>query len=176
MMKKLFLTLVSAVMLMATGHVQAQAQEETDDLLCRHCQEVASSRYGNTPVSNIVPYKVAYWCSFSKACFFETDSVPAGVPVYSIGEVTVKKSGVRLPADYVVNLDSLNFFALDFAAFQQRPGHWNSTIYYSTPGSQHAYLGVRSYGEAMKRIDNADLLRRYEKLPDNYFNTDKEDE
>jgi hypothetical protein len=173
-MRKVFLILISIFMLQGALQVQAQTTVQADDLLCKHCQEIATARYGGIPVRSMPPYKVAYWCSFSKACFFETDTLPAGAFVYNISDVVVKETGSHLPANYVVVRDSMNFFALSFDEFQQRPLHYDVTIYYHTPGSAHAYLGVRSHSDAMARIDNATLLKRYADLPDNYFDTDNE--
>ncbi len=171
-MKQIVLTLLCAFAFFSAGISQAQVNYETDDFLCDQCQQVALDKYWKNGL--LIPaFKLAYWCSFSKECFFVTDEVPEDAIIYDIEEIKNRRTGVYLPANYVVNIDSLNYFGYTFGTVQQRPGHWAKTIYYRTPGSAHAYLAVRSYGDAQDRINNDVLARRYLGMEDIYCGENK---
>ncbi len=167
-MKQIVLTLLCVFTLLSAGLTQAQVNYGNDDLLCDHCQQVALDKYHCNSLW-LAPYKVAYWCSYSKECFFETDAVPENALVYNIEEIKNYRTNIYLPATYVVNMDSLNFFALSFYDMQQRPNHWNETIYYRTPNSAHAYLGVRGHYPTMQRINNGVLLQRYGSMEEEHY-------
>ncbi len=171
-MKHIVILLLSAFAFFSAGIAQGQINYETDDLLCDHCQQVALDKYQKSGL--LIPtFKIAYWCSFSKECFFVTDEIPENALVYGIEEIRSRRTGVNLPANYVVDMDSLNYFEYTFGDMQQRPGHWSKTIYYRTPGSTHAYLAVRGYGEAQDRINNDVLARRYVNMEDIYCGESK---
>lgn len=84
-------------------------------------------------------------CTFSKNTFFEADKVPSDAVVYEITDVTFYKDMTRLPKDFVVDLNTLSYYAYDFMAFQM--SNYGKTLYFRTPGSVHKYLGVRSIEE-----------------------------
>ena len=161
--------MLAVVFAMASLPATAQTTDEDQyPLLCKHCQEVAMDCYGIYDISRFPPFKVAYWCSVSKEAFFEADEVPSGAPVHDISEVVNRRTQQPLPSDYVVNADSLNYFAYNFMDFERMHKDQGGTVYYRTTASKHPYLGVRRYFEAKKSVNNSALLP-YGLLPDNYF-------
>lgn len=173
-MKKILIFFATALMMMVAFDVEAQSAgaDNEEYLLCKHCQQVAMDRYRMNELGNMPPYKVAYWCSFSKETFFEADEVPEGASVYDLTEVVGYRNNEHFPADYVVNLDSMNYFGYNFDEFQKIQINWDKTIYFRTPASQHPYLGVKSYSEAFNNI-NTDALKPYVELTSDYFTTQK---
>lgn len=91
--------------------------------------------------------KLEWRCAFARAAFYESDTLPAGVDVYSIAEVQSKADGSYLPQNYVVDLKTLSFYAYNFKEFQLRYANGNVTICFSTPNSEHPYLVLRSVDE-----------------------------
>ena len=97
--------------------------------------------------------KLEWHCMFSRNSMYVANTMPADAFVYNISEVRDLATGKALPADYVVNLDSMSFYAFNFNEFRHR--HYHSHIYFRTPSSPHAYLVLRTYDEAL-RLTNGD--------------------
>ncbi|MDY5969279.1 MAG: hypothetical protein SPJ13_04615 [Bacteroidales bacterium] len=173
-MKKIVIFLIVAFMATASFSAKAQIEGAAGDypLLCKHCQQVTMDRYEKDNLMHVPPVKVAYWCSYSKMAFFVADEIPETAIVYNLTQVVNKRSGNPFPDDYVVSLDSMNYFAYNFGDFQRIEGNWGKTIYYRTPGSEHPFLGVRCEEDMSKGVD-VQALVPYEALSNDYFTTKK---
>lgn len=96
---------------------------------------------------SVTPEKMAYRCAFARAAFYESDSVPSGVDVFSITEVKSIATGEYLPQDYIVDLGSFSYYAYNFFDFRRRYPDGGYQVCFSTPSSKHPYLVMRSIGE-----------------------------
>lgn len=134
-MKKL---IVIAALLMAYSGLKAQ-----------DCDAVMLAYFKNDRVQmedykELAPQKFEWRCRFARAAFYESDTVPAGVDVYRISEVKNVFTGKHLPENYVVDLNTLIYYAYDFRSFQVRYPTGDYVVCFSTPGSRHPYLVLRS--------------------------------
>lgn len=141
-MKKL---VIIAALLMAVAGVKAQ-----------DCEALVLPYFGSQEAQDRCPTdKVQYYCVVAQSAFYESDTVPSGARVVSIGDVWSIKGNETLPNNYVVNLNSLSYFAYCFKQYQLQDV--NRETCFSTPNSAHAYLVLRSYNEMMdivgKRIN-----------------------
>ncbi|MBP5341546.1 MAG: hypothetical protein J6Y52_04210 [Bacteroidales bacterium] len=105
------------------------------------------------------PEKFAYHCCEARSAFYESDVVPEGAILRSITEVRHRITGESLPADFVVNLTTLSYYAYNFyEGFQAQHYYGNVTYCFSTPSSTHPYLVLRSIddmkAEAMSLFEN----------------------
>ncbi len=109
------------------------------------CEYIVAGKYHYNMelVQQLPRAKVDYHCRFSRNNLFVTNEVPRGAKVYSITELKNQYTGDYLPSSFVVNLDSISYYAYDFAKFQDF--RYNESVYFSTPGSQYHYLGLRAY-------------------------------
>lgn len=98
--------------------------------------------------------KLEWRCRFAKAAFYESDTVPAGAEVYAIYAVKEIATGVALPADYVVDLSRLSYYAYNFRELQQNYRRCSKVLCFETPGSAHRYLVLRSIDEMFARADD----------------------
>lgn len=90
------------------------------------------------------PEKYMYRCIFAQSAFYVSDTVPAGMEVFSISEVRNKVTGEPLPSNFVVDLNTLSYYAFNFGTFQVRNNSLEEGACFSTTGSQHPYLVLRS--------------------------------
>ena len=119
------------------------------------CRDVVLPMVGGS-VERVDQYpveKLEWHCQFSRNSMYVSDTMPADAVVYDISEVKDLATGKVLPADYVVNLDRMSFYAFSFNDFRHR--HYHSQIYFRTPASEHPYLVLRTYDEAL-RMTNRD--------------------
>ena len=94
------------------------------------------------------PEKFAYRCTFAAAAFYESDTVPAGAEMVSLTEVKNLQDGQSLTAGYVVDINTLSYYAFNFNLIQGRfPGR---EICFATPASRHGYLVLRTRDEMEK--------------------------
>ncbi len=133
-------------------------------LRAQDCRAIVAPHFNNNlEVVDEIPYgKLFSLCAFSRHSFFVTDEVPAGATVYNISQVKVNTSQNYLPESFVVDLNTLSFYAYNFNEFQKTP--WGMTVYFRTPGSTHSYLGLRSYTEAMTLAEQEDNQRQLDEL------------
>lgn len=117
-------------------------------LKAQDCEYIVSFKYGAERVKLLTPAKLDYQCRFSRNNFFVTDQIPKGAEVHSISEVKEQVSGISLPSNYVVNLDSLSYFRYDFVRFQDHRG--NKVVYFETRSSAYRYLALRPLGLVME--------------------------
>ncbi len=96
---------------------------------------------------SMAPEKFEYRCAYARAAFYESDTVPAGVEVYPIERVQSHATGEYLPHNYVVDLFVLSYYAYNFYYFQTIHNTVDETVCFTTPGSAHPYLVVRSLDE-----------------------------
>lgn len=89
--------------------------------------------------------KLNYLCHYAQSAFFETDKLPEGALVFNFSDLTATLDGRHPSADYVFDATTLSYYAYNFIDFQVQD--LNNTIYFRTPSSRHAYLGVRSVQE-----------------------------
>lgn len=110
---------------------------------------------------NLAPEKFEYRCAYSCAAFIESDTIPAGLAVYNISEVRSISTGESLPENFVVDLNTLSYYAYNFGAFQGRNNSVEEMVCFRTPGSAHPYLVLRSVHD-MGVIANKVLDKMFE--------------
>lgn len=127
--------LILVMLLAAFGGVKAQ-----------NCEALVAPRFGyNADRMAACPSdKLEWYCCYARAAFYESDTLPASADLFSITEVQAINGGAYLPADYVVDLSTLSYYAYTFLYFQQRYPHGDKTLCFSTPSSAHPYLVLRS--------------------------------
>lgn len=141
--------------LMKIGAMALMVMAMSSTLKAQDCEYIVSFKYGKS-MNKVSPAKIDYWCRVNSNTLFVTNDVPTGATVFSISELREYRTGMHLPTDFVVNLDSLSLFRYDFSNFQDL----NKTVYFLTEGSEYRYLGVKGYtpsmndtGEPDKRLD-----------------------
>lgn len=143
-MKKI--AMLTAMIFMALG---AKAQD---------CDAIMLPYFGGN-VDRMVTYremaeeKFNIRCAYARAAFYESDTVPEGMQVFSITKVQEKVSGNYLPEDFVVDLNTLSYYAYTFGSFQVRNNSLEESVCFSTPGSRHPYLVLRSLLEMQHAAD-----------------------
>lgn len=105
------------------------------------------------------PYKYEWRCAYAQSAFYEADTVPAGADVFQINEVKNKFTDSYLSANFMVDLASLSYYAYNFYDFQLRYPAGDKTLCFSTPGSTHPYLVLRSISD-MHRVTSEMLNNR----------------
>lgn len=118
------------------------------------CESIVLPRFGydTAAFQNYPEGKILYLCWYSQASFYESDTVPAGVEVFNIGEVREAHGTNYLPQSYVVDLTTLSYYAYNFQEFQQRYRRGNVTLCFATPSSTHPYLVLRSIEESYRLV------------------------
>ncbi len=140
------LVLIVAVVMMAVG---AQAQN-CDSIMLPYF------RWNTEQMERYLmqaPEKFEYRCQYARNAFYESDTMPTGVILYDIADVQDKFTGETLPANYVVDLNTLSYYRYNFAWFQLVNRDVEETICFQTPGSTHPYLVVRSIMEMREVTD-----------------------
>ena len=94
--------------------------------------------------------KLMHRCWYSQASFYESDTIPAGVDVFSISQVRGIYDNTFLPENYVVDLTTLSYYAYNFRQFQMQYPRGNVTICFTTPSSTHPYLVLRSIEDSFR--------------------------
>ena len=133
--------------MLVTAFIGAKAQD---------CNAIVLPFFGNdTARMEAYPQmKKDFRCFFSKESFYESDTVPTGADVYGIDEVADVFSGEHLPADYVVNLNTLSYYRYTFKQFQLLYPDAGKVLCFSTPSSAHPYLVLRSMLDANDRAES----------------------
>ncbi len=91
--------------------------------------------------------KFQIYCMIARNAFYVSDTVPTDAEMYSINAVKDNFNSNFLPENFEVDLNTLSYFGYNFNLFQLSDP--NKTICFSTPGSTHPYLVLRSYYEMM---------------------------
>lgn len=98
-------------------------------------------------------------CLYARAALYESDTVPDGADILNINEVVNIATGQNLPADYVVDLNTMGYYTHNFRSFQYRYPHGDKVLCFSTPNSRHPYLVLRSI-EQIDKIANEQWMNR----------------
>ena len=119
----------------------------------RDCRQIVLPHvgYNQAQLDNMPAEKIEWYCRYSANSFFVTDTLPAGAPVYDISALVSVHTGSNLTNEFVVNLETLSYYAYNFWDFQVPNG--DQTIFFRTPASRHAYLGVYSVQQTFIRTD-----------------------
>lgn len=141
-MKKLFSAILLFSAVAFTLNVNAQ---NCDEIVLPHVN------YDRAKLEQMPKDKVQWYCNFSRNSFFVTNDVPAGSVVHDIRDVVYKKTGAKIGEGFVVNLESLSYYAYNFSEFQYQ--NYEKTIYFHTPGSTYKYLGLYSINETHRRVN-----------------------
>lgn len=122
-------------------------------LCAQNCDEIVLPHvnYDRAKLEQMPKDKVRWYCNFSRNSFFVTNDVPAGSVVHDIRDVVYKKTGAKIGEGFVVNLESLSYYAYNFSEFQYQ--NYDKTIYFHTPGSTYKYLGLYSINETHRRVN-----------------------
>ena len=122
-------------------------------LCAQNCDEIVLPHvnYDRAKLEQMPKDKVQWYCNFSRNSFFVTNDVPAGSVVHDIRDVVYKKTGAKIGEGFVVNLESLSYYAYNFSEFQYQ--NYEKTIYFHTPGSTYKYLGLYSINETHRRVN-----------------------
>lgn len=140
--------LIAFAALLATAHAQT-------------CEEILLPYFGGdaSQMEGYPQYKLDALCEFGRAALYESDTIPVGADLYSITAVYHMGTGEALPANYVVDLRTLTYYAYNFELLQLEYPHGDKTICFSTPSSEYPYLVLRSM-EGMHAISAAILQER----------------
>lgn len=92
-------------------------------------------------------------CKYSRNSFYVSDTVPAGAVVKSITEVRNRQTGEYMTNETRIDLDVLSYYAYTFRELQQQYPKCDVTICFTTPGSDYAYLVLRSIDETYSRME-----------------------
>ncbi len=93
------------------------------------------------------PDKFEYRCTYARSAFIESDTIPSNVSVYDISQVQNRHTAEYLPQDFVIDLNTLSYYAYNFDYFQSLHRSVEEMICFRTPGSAHPYLVLRSIDE-----------------------------
>ena len=97
--------------------------------------------------------KEEHLCLLSQNALFLTQQVPSGATVYDLSELTNIITDEKLAQNAEIDLNTFSYWGYDFYRF--RPQGKGTTVYFRIGSrSDHRYLGVRSYGEALARTDH----------------------
>ena len=98
----------------------------------------------------VAPEKYKLRCLFGRSAFYETDVAPENAVMMSIGDVVDPVTSKPLPKNFKVNLGVMGFYHYNFRAL--RAAHADRQICFSTPGSTHRYLVMRTHEEMQEEI------------------------
>lgn len=100
--------------------------------------------------------KVDYHCRYSRNAFYLSDTVPEWAEMRSLSELKNKQTGKNLTEDFVVDLETLSYYAYNFSDLQCQYRETDIIICFPTPKSEHPYLVLRS----VKEIDAMTMNNR----------------
>ena len=98
--------------------------------------------------------KLDYRCQYSRNAFYVSDTVPDEAEVRSLTELQNKMTGERLTENFVVDLETLSYYAYTFLNLQQQYWRGNVVLCFPTPKSEHPYLVLRSLEEIGRLTDD----------------------
>lgn len=147
-MKKIFVIMIALMAWLVPSQAQTQKKEQfipTNSQI----QAVLLPMFGNSKhkLQNYPRDKQLLRYYFSYYSFYVTDEEPAeGIPVYDLSELHDYMTGGNCSNDLAVDPATFSFYRYDFGRL--RAMHPGSQIAFRTPGSSHAYVILRTYGEA----------------------------
>ena len=127
--------ILSVLCMMAFGGLRAQ-----------NCEAIMLPFFGgNEKLMQECPAPKLEWrCKYSQNAFYVSDQVPEGAVLRSLTELTDKSTGKRLTEDFVVDLETLSYYAYNFLDLQCEYTGDKTVICFPTPKSEHPYLVLRS--------------------------------
>ena len=137
---------ILCILIVTAAFASVQAQ-------IRDCRQIVlpHTGYNQTILNNMPEEKIQWYCRYSANSFFVTDTVPVGATIYNISDLVSVQTGNNLDQSFVVDLETLSYYAYNFWDFQVPNG--DLTIYFRTPSSERAYLGVYSVQQTFIRTD-----------------------
>lgn len=89
----------------------------------------------------VAPEKFEYRCMISQSMMDVSDTIPQGALTFNINELTDILTGEKLPADFVVDINTISYYQYNFREFlAQLPSHREGMVCFSAPASEHPYL------------------------------------
>lgn len=89
----------------------------------------------------VAPEKFEYRCMISQSMMDVSDTIPQGALTFNINELTDILTGEKLPADFVVDINTISYYQYNFHEFlAQLPSHREGMVCFSAPASEHPYL------------------------------------
>lgn len=125
-------------------------------LRAQNCEAIMLPFFGgNQQKMNEYPEPKFQWrCQYSQNAFYVTDQVPEDAVMRSLGELTNKMTGQKVsPETFVVDLNTLSYYGYNFQQLQLQYPKGDVTLCFPTPGSEHAYLVLRSLDETYFRTE-----------------------
>lgn len=90
---------------------------------------------------SLAPEKFEYRCMISQSMMDVSDTIPQGALTFNINELTDILTGEKLPADFVVDINTMSYYQYNFRDFlAQLPSHREGMVCFSAPASEHPYL------------------------------------
>ena len=129
------------MVLLAAGMAGVRAQ---------NCEAIVLPFFGGdrAKMANYPADKLDYRCRYSRNAFYVSDTVPEVAEMRSLTELKDKATGRNLTEDFVVDLETLSYYAYNFLDLQcQYHEGGNTVICFPTPKSEHPYLVLRSLNE-----------------------------
>lgn len=118
-------------------------------LRAQNCEAIVLP-YFNGDRAKLADYpleKLDYRCRYSRNAFYVSDTVPDIAEMHSLSELKDKATGKNLSEDFVVDLESLSYYAYTFRELQCSYKETDVVICFPTPKSEHPYLVLRSIKE-----------------------------
>lgn len=124
-------------------------------LKAQNCEAIVLPFFGGDTekLANYPAPKLQWRCDYSHNAFYVSDVVPEGAEVRQLSELTEKTTNQKLTEDFVVNLETLSYYAYNFQQLQLQYPKGDVTICFPTPKSEHAYLVLRSLDETYFRTE-----------------------
>ncbi|MBR4229281.1 MAG: hypothetical protein IKR83_01060 [Bacteroidales bacterium] len=118
-------------------------------LLAQNCEAIMLPYFGgNEQRMHEYPAPKFEWrCKYSQNAFYVADQVPENAVVRSLTEITEKSTGKKLTEEFVVDLETLSYYAYNFLDMQYEYKGDKTVICFPTPKSEHPYLVLRSLNE-----------------------------
>ncbi len=124
-------------------------------LKAQDCDAILLPYFNNNreALENMAAAKLDQICRYARNAFYESDTIPAGAHVMPITDVKDKLNNVPLPANLVVNLETLSYYQYNFGYLQRLYPKPDAVICFTTPSSTHPYLVLRSIDEMYYRTE-----------------------
>ena len=124
-------------------------------LKAQNCEAIMLPFFGGNAelMANYPEPKFEWRCAYSRNAFYVSDTVPEDAEMHSLGELRNKMTKETLGEDFVVDLNTLSYYAYNFQQLQLQYPEGNVTICFPTPKSTHKYLVLRSLDETYFRTE-----------------------
>lgn len=124
-------------------------------LKAQNCEAIMLPFFNGDAVkmANYPEPKFEWRCTYSRNAFYVSDTVPEDAEMRSLSELRNKMTNETLGEDFVVDLNTLSYYAYNFEQLQLQYPKGNVTICFPTPSSAHPYLVLRSLDETYFRTE-----------------------